>query len=135
MEELVDNDNLSIHWDHTRSFMLVKGKKESIKVPSEIGRQAVLKLMELIRTLQPKFLLINDKERTYVYSVEEQRWVARTFSKACEDGRVQKCAFIKPTELIQELSTIQTIEEVDSYTFDFKYVDSVEEGIHWFGFE
>ena len=132
MKLLFDSDSLSIEYSEERSLIRVVGKKESIDVPIEIGRKAFLAVAENVVKLKPDLLLVNDSERTYVYAVEEQNWVAKVFIGACITGELKKMAFINPKGLIPELSTIQVIDEGGDLPFEFRYVKTEEEAHYWF---
>ncbi len=132
MKLLFDSDSLSIEYNEDKSLIRVVGKKESIKVPIELGRKAFLAVAEKVIELKPDLLLVNDWERTYVYAVEEQKWVAKVFIEACIEGGLKKMAFINPEGLIQELSTIQVFDEAGELPFEFRNVKSETEAYEWF---
>lgn len=133
MEKLFDSDNLSIHYDQRRSLMVVFGKKESIKIPPEIGALSVVEVAKELVAKKPDFFFVNDEERTYIFSVEEQSWIGTTIAKAGAECGLKKMAFLKPKAFIQELSTEQAIDEAGDLTFEFKYVKSEDEAMKWFG--
>lgn len=131
MEVLHESKFYKIEFDHQRELFRTTWTAETADMGSATMRKEITKCSELISVHKPKFFLGQDKKRMNSYVVEEQKWVATTFATASISVGLKKFAIVNPEELVVEMSTEQTVDEVSDLPFEVDFFDSEEEAMNW----
>lgn len=105
----------------------------STSMTEEELKSETLTATDLVEKYKPKFVLADDRNRQSIYDIDLQNWIAQTWASACVKSGVIKFALLLPTDIIAELSTSQTVEEVGAIPVEIKYFDELEQATEWFG--
>ncbi|TAE70615.1 MAG: hypothetical protein EAZ85_11730 [Bacteroidetes bacterium] len=135
MEEILNNNYISILFDEQNKILEVSAKPESTKLTDDELKETNLLVVDFIKKLQPKYYIANNKNFENVYSVDIQQWVITIFVTAFIEVGIKKTAQIKPQEFIASLSFEQVVDdakEMYQLPFETKYFDNTEDAIHWF---
>ncbi|TAG87640.1 MAG: hypothetical protein EAZ20_10145, partial [Bacteroidetes bacterium] len=100
MEEILNNNYISILFDEQNKILEVSAKPESTKLTDDELKETNLLVVDFIKKLQPKYYIANNKNFENVYSVDIQQWVITIFVTAFIEVGIKKTAQIKPQEFI-----------------------------------
>jgi len=131
MENLFKNEFVSIDYSTNKSLLTLSWSGENENIQKEVLKTIVIKFTELIIQLKPSKILVDHTNQKFIFSVDIQNWVADSVGAAASVSGVKKWAAIMPNELIIELSTEQTVEELSSKTFEIKYFRELNEAFLW----
>ena len=100
-------------------------------MPDKKFQELMLKGIEFVKLYNPKYIINNSKKKTYITTVEMQKWVAENaLSKLFKNG-VIKMAIVESEDVIIQLSTEQAIEEDENKKYGTMFFDSEEKARKW----
>lgn len=130
--EIYNDKFIKYVYEEKNSLLAFYWTKESENMSTEVYKELMIKGVEFLKSYNPKYLIDNSLEKTYVTTVEMQEWVAKNaLSKIFENG-IQKFAIIESKELIIQLSTEQAVEENKNSKYGVKFFVNEQEAREWF---
>lgn len=86
-----------------------------------------------LRKYRPEYVIADDRDNLATYSVELQEWIAGMAVESLKLCNSKKFAVLLPKEMVVELSTEQTVEEVEKLggNFETRMFSELEEAMEW----
>lgn len=135
VQNILENQYLKIDFYTEIGAIEVSAKSKSIELDDDDLKNVILKIIEVLKDIKPKFYIANNKDFETVYSVDIQDWVVNIFVTTFIEIGIKKTAQIKPQEFISSLSFEQVVDqanEVYQLPFQTEYFDEVEKALKWF---
>lgn len=131
--QIYKSESLCINYEMEYSLMTIIMLPGSISLTEEDMKAGTLTIVELLKAYQPKYYISDQYEMACPFFVEIQEWVAITLTEVFIEIGLQKFAYIKPLDVINSLSTEQTIEEARALPipFEVKACRDMEDARAW----
>lgn len=108
-------------------------KDATSDISEEDIKKHILEYAHFLKELKIKKYLGDERQRNFNYDIDLQKWVSMQAVEACSESGMQKYALVISTDIINQLSTEQTVEEGGKLPFELKYFDTEEEALKWLG--
>ena len=116
---------------HAPKCMKNTWEGENVHITQEELQTLILELSDCVRQHQPTYLLSDERNREFIYTVDTQAWVATTIATACIEAGLKKFAIIPSKDYIVELSTEQTVDEAGKLPFEIQYFQNEADAVAW----
>lgn len=133
METIYESAYFKVEFDSSTKLLKTVWNEKSGEMNEKQMREEILKAASLVEEYKPLYILTNDRDRTYVYTVEVQQWVAQTLASAAIKAEIKKFAVLLPTEIIAQMSTEQTADEVHNTPYEVNLFNDEQEALKWLG--
>jgi hypothetical protein len=132
-EKLLNTPYVKADIEKEKSIFVVIVKPQSRELNDEQLQVIILEVIDLIKSIRPKYYISDQTDMEVVFPVILQEWIADIFGQAFIEIGLKKYAYVKPKELIADLSMEQTFDELtkNSLPFQVNYFSSLEEAINW----
>ncbi len=131
MGTIYKSEFLLLEFDQSRKILESSWLEKNDKMTEEQMKKEIETVAALIKKHKPLFILTNDRNRTYIYTVELQNWVAQILSNACIEAGIKKFAVMLPEEIVAQISTEQTADEVKNLPYELQLFTEEQEAIEW----
>lgn len=134
METILDNPHNTIYFDQENQLHYQVTKPATGNLYEEEFKEMLITWKESIFKLEPRLLLIDNRELQYPITPTVQEWIAQNITlPIAEHGAVKKCCFVMPQEFIAQLSQSQLNQEIETvnHTVSFSYFADLEEAKAW----
>lgn len=131
METVIDNKFTLIKFDKDKELLIVVSKPGTQEMHLDAMKKEVLIVCDAVTELKPKFYLQDDRERQNIFTVDEQAWVAETITMAVIGVGLKKFVLINSKELIVEMATEQTVDEVGKVPHEIAIFSDEREAMDW----
>ena len=109
--EIYNDKFIKYIYEKENSLLIFYWNSDTKNMTDEKYKELMLKGVGFTKKYQPKYLINNAREKTYITTVEIQEWAAKNaLSKIFENG-VIKFAIIESDDVLIQLSTEQAVEE------------------------
>jgi len=96
-------------------------------------KDELLKINEFTTKYKPKFKISDDRKRGFMYSIDIQQWVAKSLKNTYDEAGIEKFAILLPEDLINQISTEQTITEAKVSPERVKICTDIDDALVWIG--
>ncbi|MBN2663418.1 MAG: hypothetical protein JXR68_07185 [Bacteroidales bacterium] len=134
MKTVYQSKYLIMEFDADKSVLLTVWESASETLDDERIKKEIAKTAEITEKYSPKFKIADDRNRNFMYSIDIQKWVANKLKTAYDNAGVEKFAILLPDDLINQISTEQTIAEANDNKNRVQHFTSIEDAMKWFGF-
>lgn len=131
MNQIAELPFAKIFFDESTKIMQSAWKEQNEDMTSQEIKQLISEVAEIMKTYSLIGYVADDSNRLCVYDIPIQSWIASTLAEAAIVAGVKKYAVIPPQELIAQLSTEQTSDEVGEIPFEIKYFKDTESALKW----
>lgn len=132
---LLDNKYLQLSMDLHSEIAYMEWNRQTAFMTNEDYQQVLCMCMEVLRELQPKALLGDDKHFSKPIPPELQEWTATQLNPHLEKSGIKKMAFTSSNDFIGDLSIQQSVEEIQRSTrrkqLSIRYFENIEEAKKW----
>ena len=130
--EIYKDKYIKYIFEEENSLLIFYWSKDTENMSDEKYKELMLKGVGYTKLYQPKYLINNSKEKTYLTTVEIQEWAGKyALSKIFNHG-VIKFAIVECEDILIQLSTEQAAEEGEGTGFAIKFFASEDEAREWF---
>jgi hypothetical protein len=132
-EKLISSPYLEVNFIDSQTLLIVEVKPKSSELNQSELIEILKKVLELLKLKKPKFYISDQEKMEVVFPVGLQEWIAEVFGQTFVEIGLQKYAYVKPQELIVNLSMEQTIDELtkNQLPFQVEYFDTFTEAQNW----
>lgn len=134
MKTVYQSNYLTMQYDAQKSLLITVWLSESEKLDDELIKKEIENTSNITEKYSPRFKIADDRKRNFMYSIEIQKWVADKLKTAYDNAGVEKFAILLPEDLVNQISTEQTIAEANAIKDRVQQFTSVEDAMEWFGF-
>lgn len=134
MKTVYQSNYLTMQYDAQKSLLITVWLSESEKLDDELIKKEIENTSNITEKYSPRFKIADDRRRNFMYSIEIQKWVADKLKTAYDNAGVEKFAILLPEDLVNQISTEQTIAEANAIKDRVQQFTSVEDAMEWFGF-
>lgn len=135
MEKIVHQSQFAIaKYDVDKELYTLTYLPETAKMRDNDWKDLMNKLLVVTKTVKPKYILDDNRNRLYAYPPEIQDWTLKLFINVWNKNGLIKYVQIVPKDFIGELSAEQIVALGNlkfSDIFDNTFVQSYEEAINW----
>ena len=93
-------------------------------------QEALLKYVDLVKTHKPNAVLVNAEKLSFVIDPQVQQWVDENIN-AVTNAFIKKMAVILPTNLIEQLSIEQVLDEKEAKKISVQFFDNYQQAFAW----
>ncbi len=130
--EIYNDKYIRYIYEKENSLLIFYWSSDTKNMSDEKYKELMLKGVEFTKTYQPKYLINNAHEKTYITTVEIQEWAAKNaLSKIFKNG-VIKFAIVESEDVLIQLSTEQAVEENENSKYGVMFFESEEKAREWF---
>lgn len=134
METVYQDNYLTMQYDAQKNLLITVWLSESEKLDDELIKQEIENTAKITEKYSPRFKIADDRNRNFMYSIEIQKWVADKLKTAYDNAGVEKFAILLPENIINQVSTEQTIAEANAIEDRVQQFTSIKDAMEWFGF-
>lgn len=106
-------------------------KNDHLSMSDNIYRNEIKELIKLVKDKNPQRMLGDMQNFIFTISPETQMWLNEHLFGVYIEQKIDKLAMILSKDLFSQISIEQTIEEEDTFAFQTKYFDNLDEAFNW----
>ncbi len=129
--ELYNDKFIKYIYEKENSLLEFYWSNETKDMPDEKYKDLMLKGIEFVKLYNPKYVINNSKKKTYVTTVEMQKWAAENALSKMFKNEVVKFAIVESEDVLIQLSTEQAVEEDEDKKYGVMFFDSEEKARKW----
>ena len=131
MKTAYKGDFLVINFDEEKKIIKSFWKENNSEITEDQIKHEIEKAATIITEYKPSSIITDDRNRTFIYSVEIQQWVGFTLHKASTEAGINKFAILLPEEIVAQVSTEQITEENVKRSYELNMFFDEDEALKW----